>query len=90
MYKITYVPRVKKDLAKLKENEPGSFQKALNLINELVQHPRSGTGHPEQLTGKFSNQWSRRISKKHRLVYEIHDNEVVVLLLSAYGHYDDK
>ena len=28
--------------------------------------------------------------KKHRLVYEIHDTEVVVLVLIAYGHYNDK
>ena len=90
MYKITYVPKVKKDLAKLKENEPGCFQKAVKLMEELTQHPRTGTGHPEQLSGNRSSQWSRRISKKHRLVYEIYDNEVVILLLSAYGHYDDK
>jgi mRNA-degrading endonuclease RelE of RelBE toxin-antitoxin system len=25
-----------------------------------------------------------------RLVYEIHDTEVIVLVLTAYGHYDDK
>ena len=30
------------------------------------------------------------MSLKHRLVYEIHDNEVVVLVISAWGHYDDK
>ena len=36
-----------------------------------------------------ADQWSRRITKKHRLVYEIHDMEVVILVLTAYGHYDD-
>lgn len=30
------------------------------------------------------------ITKKHRLIYEIHDNEVVVIVISAYGHYSDK
>ena len=90
MYKIAYVSKVKKDLVKLKENEPKSFNKALKLINELVEHPRTGTGHPEQLSGEHSGQWSRRITKKHRLVYEIYDDTVVVLVLSSYGHYDDK
>ena len=90
MYKISYVQKVQKDLVKLKEKEPKSFSKALKLINELVEHPRTGTGHPEQLSGDHSGQWSRRITKKHRLVYEIHDNQVIVLVLSAYGHYDDK
>ena len=41
-------------------------------------------------SGNRTGQWSRRISKKHRLVYEIHDTEVVVLVLTAYGHYDDR
>ena len=90
MYKISYVQKAQKDLVKLKEKEPKSFSKALKLINELVEHPRTGTGHPEQLSGDHSGQWSRRITKKHRLVYEIHDNQVIVLVLSAYGHYDDK
>lgn len=90
MYRITYVPNVYKDLSRLKKSEPSCFNKALKLINELVQHPRTGTGHPGRLSGERSDQWSRRISKKHRLVYEIFDNEVVVLILSSYGHYDDK
>ena len=34
--------------------------------------------------------WSRQISKKHRLVYRIYETEVVVLVIAAYGHYDDK
>lgn len=78
------------DLKRLKDNEPKVYQKALMLIGELYDHPRTGTGHPKQLSGDRAGQWSRHISKKHRLVYEIHDAEVVVLVLTAYGHYDDK
>ena len=78
------------DLKRLKDDEPKAYQKALKLIDELYDHPRTGTGHPEQLSGDRAGQWSRRITKKHRLVYEIHDTEVIVLVLTAYGHYDDK
>ena len=67
-----------------------AYKKALKLIAALYEHPRTGTGKPELLSGDRSGQWSRRIRKKHRLVYEIHDAEVVVLILTAYGHYDDK
>ena len=49
-----------------------------------------GTGHPEPLRGDRSGQWSRTITKKHRLIYEVHDTEVYVLVVAAYGHYDDK
>ena len=78
------------DLKRLKDDEPKAYAKALSLIAELYDHPRSGTGKPEPLSGDRAGQWSRRITKKHRLVYEIHDNEVIVIVLTAYGHYDDK
>ncbi len=42
------------------------------------------------MSGDRQGQWSRRITKKHRLVYEIHDNIVTVLVLTAYGHYEEK
>ena len=60
------------------------------LLKELEQHPRTGTGKPEQLSGNLSGVWSRRIDKKNRLLYEIHDKIVVVLVLSMLGHYSDR
>ena len=78
------------DLAKLKKDEPQFYKKALKLIDELYEHPRTGTGKPKQLSADRAGQWRRKISDKHRLVYEIHDTEVVVLVISAWGHYDDK
>ncbi|MDY6372626.1 MAG: Txe/YoeB family addiction module toxin [Bacteroidales bacterium] len=90
MYTINYTKRAQADLVKLKRSEPASFKKLARLLNELAEHPRTGTGHPEQLKGNRNNQWSRRITEKHRLVYEIHDTEVVVLVLTAYGHYEDR
>ena len=62
----------------------------MKLISELHDHPMTGTGKPEQLRGDRAGQWSRRITKKHRLIYEIHETEIVVLILSSYGHYNDK
>lgn len=89
-YEVRFTPKSEQDLAKLLHSEPKSYQKALRLISELRKHPRTGTGHPEPLKGDRVNQWSRRITQKHRLVYEIRDTEVIVLVLTAYGHYDDK
>lgn len=90
MYKITYSPDAKKDLAFLKKHEPVSFQKAVKLLEEIAYHPTTGTGHPEQLKGVPENRWSRRITKKHRLVYRLFEMEVNVEVLSSYGHYEDK
>ena len=82
--------RARLDLAKLAKDEPKAYQKALNLIAELYEHPRTGTGKPEPLSADRTGEWSRRISRRHRLVYEIHDKTVVVIVISAYGHYGDK
>ena len=90
MYKLDYTDRAKSDMKLLKRDEPKAFQKLGKLLEELMDHPRTGTGHPEQLSGDRAGQWSRHITKKHRLVYEIHDMEVIVLVLTAYGHYEDK
>ena len=89
MYDIIYTNQAKEDIARLKRDEPTAIIKLLKLVDELMEHPRFGTGKPEQLSGR-GGQWSRRISRKHRLIYEIYDSQVVVLVLSAYGHYGDK
>ena len=89
-YNVIVSPKAQEDLKRLLDHEPKAYAKALSLIGELYEHPRTGTGKPEPLSGDRSGQWSRRISKKHRLVYEIQDTDVIVLVLTAYGQYGDK
>lgn len=90
MYRISFADRVQDDLEHLAAHEPAAFKKAMKMLNELAEHPQTGTGHPEPLKGQPEGRWSRQITKKHRLVYRIYDDTVVVLVLRAYGHYDDK
>ena len=90
MYEIEYRDQALLDIAKLKKDEPAAYKKVVSFIEELKEHPKTGTGHPEPLKGKPEGRWSRQISKKHCLVYRIYDTEVIVLVLAAYGHYDDK
>lgn len=54
MYSITYAPEAQEGLAKLKRSEPAAFQKAVKLLNEIAEHPTTGTGHPEPLNWKPS------------------------------------
>ena len=89
-FDIDFTPVAKEHLARLAKSEPKAFKKVQRFIEELAEHPRTGTGHPEPLKGKPEGRWSREITKKHRLVYRIYDTEVVVLVIAAYGHYDDK
>ncbi|MDE5998549.1 MAG: Txe/YoeB family addiction module toxin [Bacteroidaceae bacterium] len=90
MYKLDYTDEAKRDMQRLKREEPKAFLKLGKLLEELMEHPKVGTGKPEPLSGDRAGQWSRRITKKHRLIYAINDTEVVVLVLTTYGHYGDK
>jgi len=90
IYQIIVSPTAERGIQALKRSEPQAYKKVMQLLLELREHPTTGTGKPEPLKGNRSGQWSRRISQKHRLVYKIQEEIVTVLVLSAYGHYDDK
>lgn len=89
-YRIDYTVEAIEDMVALQRSEPKAYAKVQRLIEELKAHPRTGTGHPEQLKGDRAGQWSRRITQKHRLIYTINDTEVVVLVVTSYGHYGDR
>ena len=71
----------------LQQHNPQAIKKLYRLIDELREHPRTGTGQVEQLKHFANETWSRRINREHRLVYEIHDEQVLVLVISSFGHY---
>lgn len=81
-----------------KSGQKTLVKKIQSLINEIRENPRFGTGQPEPLKWiHTSNEnfikgevWSRRIDKKHRITYEINEDEKSVEILSTYGHYNDK
>lgn len=87
MYSIVFSEDAKKDLKELQKKAPLALSKLANLLDELKEHPRTGTGQVEQLKGYDGTVYSRRITKEHRLVYKIYDDVVEVLVLSAFGHY---
>ncbi len=62
------------------------LKKLLVLLEELSEHPTTGTGKPEQLKHNLAGYWSRRIDQEHRLVYKIMENNIV-RIYSAKGHY---
>ena len=56
------------------------------LIKDISRNPFEGIGKPEPLKGVLSGFWSRRIDEKHRLVYSVNDNSVIII--SCRGHYE--
>ena len=87
MYTIVFTEDAKKDLKELQKKAPQAISKLAKLLDELKEHPRTGTGQVEPLKGYDGTVYSRRITKEHRLVYKVYDDVVDVLVLSAFGHY---
>jgi toxin YoeB len=90
-YKIILQPTAERDLQKHKRaGNIATNKKITAIFKDLEEHPYTGVGQPEQLKYNFAGLWSRRINQKDRIIYEVHDNIVTVIVLSAIGHYLDK
>ena len=56
--------------------------KRINLLIKEIQHtPFEGVGKPEQLKHALSGYWSRRINQEHRIVYKVHENDLLIAQL---------
>ena len=59
------------------------------ILLELSKTPYEGVGNPEPLKYHLAGYWSRRINKKDRFIYKVYEDRIVVLVVSAIGHYSD-
>lgn len=85
-YHLDFADKAKKDItAHKKAGDKAVLKKMHALLEELTEHPFTGTGKPEPLKHNLTGTWSRRINKEHRLIYEVEEDTVFVL--SAKGHY---
>lgn len=90
MFDVRYTAIALKHIAKLQKSGSPSFKKLVEIIEELKTHPKTGIGRPEQLKHMGLEVWSREIDKKNRITYSIDECKVIVEVLTAIGHYDDK
>jgi len=73
--------------ALLRKEEVKLVHKLWELIFNILETPFEGLGKPEPLKHDAAGHWSRRINDKHRLIYRV--EEEIVVLVSCYGHYGD-
>lgn len=90
MYKVEFAEGLEKVLKKYKKSNPNAFAKLIRLMPELEAHPRTGTAHPEPLVKGNNVTYSRRLNAHDRVIYDIYDDVVKVLVLAIEGHYKDK
>lgn len=73
-----------------KSGNQGNIKKIEKILLELSETPYSGTGQPEQLKHQLAGYWLRKINQKDRIVYRVDEDKVIVFVISAMGHYEDK
>jgi toxin YoeB len=66
-------------------NERATLKRINRMIEEATRDPEVGIGKPERLSHNLSGYWSRRITDEHRLVYQLRDEELIVV--QARYHY---
>ena len=82
-YRIRFTKLAEKDVQKL---SPKLQQKLKDILrNRVAIDPYSG----KPLTGELKGFYSMRLSHQDRIVYSIHDDKLVVVLLRARTHYGD-
>lgn len=69
------------------QSEDKKIVKKINeLIKDIQRNDNEGIGKPEPLKHQLSGYWSRRITEKHRLVYRITQNEIIIIACA--NHYE--
>ena len=90
-YVLEFSKTALEDIEKHKRSgDKATLKKIEKLLNELMEHPTVGTGQPEKLKHDLAGLYSRRINRKHRLIYSINEMIVTVNVLGAWSHYGDK
>lgn len=90
-YTLQFSKTALADIEKHKKSGDKTTIKKLNkLLNELKEHPASGSGQPEKLKHELTGLYSRRINSKHRLVYRINEPQGSVQILTLWAHYGNK
>jgi toxin YoeB len=85
MRKVAFLTRSFDEFNQWASEDKKIYRKIITLIKDIQREPFSGLGKPEVLKHDLSGLWSRRITKEHRLVYSVSEEEIVIV--SCRFHY---
>ena len=86
MYAIVYARETTDELSKLKAARLD--KKAKTLITLLRKSPYQTPPPYEKLQGNLQGLYSRKINRKHRLVYHVIEETHIVKIISMWSHYE--
>ena len=55
------------------------IKKINEIIKDIQRNGNEGIGKAEPLKHELSGYWSRRITDKHRFIYKLIENEVIII-----------
>lgn len=76
-----------KDIQKLKAANLDKVAK--NLLEVIKVNPYQNPPPYEKLVGDLQGLYSRRINRKHRLVYEVHEDNKSIKIVRMWTHYEN-
>jgi toxin YoeB len=88
MYAIFFTKKAVQDIELLKAAKLND--KVKYLIAILMENPYQSPPTYEKLRGDLKGSYSRKINIKHRIVYEVIDEDKTVKILSMWTHYEFK
>ena len=85
MRAIIFRPKAEKHYNEGEKYDTKVADKIDDLIDDILQTPFEGLGKPEALKHNLKGFWSRRITKEHRLVYQVTKDKIIII--SCKFHY---
>jgi len=90
-YTLIFTDVSLKDLALHKKaGNQATIKRIDRIMKELETTPFIGIGNPHELKYDYAGRWSRHISKKDVIIYDVNEIEKIVQIYSARYHYLDK
>ncbi len=86
-YKVTYSKQALIDAKNL--SSASLDKKAKELIELIKNNPFQKPPPYEKLVGNLSGSFSRRINIKHRIVYEVFEDEKLIRISRMWTHYGE-
>ena len=87
-WRVLFTRQAQKDARKLASASPAPKQKAQVLLELLTTDPYQPPPLYEALVGDLRGACSRRINIRHRLVYQVLEQERIVKVLRLWSHYE--
>jgi Txe/YoeB family toxin of toxin-antitoxin system len=86
-WEITYAPQAREDWLIVKDN--GLSERVRCLIQLIRDNPFCSPPPYRKLDGELTGAYSRRITQKHRLVYQVIEDQTTVKILACWKYDDD-